>query len=60
MNNSWEHPGKFLTTKNTKLKSFAKKICRMAKTMLNLSKFRQNPHPVWAKMMEKYFDVESW
>jgi hypothetical protein len=25
------------------------------KTMLNLRKFRQNIHPVWAKMMAKLF-----
>jgi hypothetical protein len=27
----------------------------MAKTMLNYRKFRQNPHPVLAKMMAKLF-----
>ena len=28
------------------------------KTMLNLTKFRQNFHPVWAKMMANLFHVE--
>ena len=27
----------------------------MAKTMLNLRRFNQNSHPVWAKMMAKLF-----